>query len=144
MFVRWWCWPPAKPLPPGCFLCLPIRPWPAETCPRLYYCVSDIIMLKGPMMTDCFLVFVFLVGIFAYGRCEDAVVCSRCCWMPKMVSGAKKFGVEVMRSASTALKTQALRHQCRSIFMSISRSFYLHSLAALISFFSWSSNCACM
>lgn len=32
--MRWWCWPPALPRPPGCFLCFPTRPWPAETCPR--------------------------------------------------------------------------------------------------------------
>ena len=26
--IRWWCWPPAFPQPPGCLRCLPIRPWP--------------------------------------------------------------------------------------------------------------------
>ena len=35
MFVRWWCWPPARPRPPGCLRCLPTRPYPAETWPRL-------------------------------------------------------------------------------------------------------------
>ncbi len=32
----WWCWPPALPRPPGCFLCFPIRPWPWETWPRSF------------------------------------------------------------------------------------------------------------
>lgn len=32
--MRWWCWPPALPRPPGCLRCLPIRPWPADTWPR--------------------------------------------------------------------------------------------------------------
>lgn len=31
---RWWCNPPARPLPPGCFRCLPTRPCPADTWPR--------------------------------------------------------------------------------------------------------------
>jgi hypothetical protein len=64
--------------------------------------VSDITILKDPMMTDCFLVFVFLVGIFACGRCEVAVVCSRC----------KKFGVEGLCDRLTNhARSQALRHQ---------------------------------
>lgn len=25
IIIRWWCWPPALPRPPGCFLCLPER-----------------------------------------------------------------------------------------------------------------------
>ena len=33
--ILWWCCPPALPRPPGCFLCLPTRPCPADTCPRL-------------------------------------------------------------------------------------------------------------
>lgn len=32
--MRWWCWPPALPRPPGCLRCLPMRPWPADTWPR--------------------------------------------------------------------------------------------------------------
>merc|ERR1719507_2450908 len=31
--ILWWCCPPALPRPPGCFLCLPILPWPWLTCP---------------------------------------------------------------------------------------------------------------
>jgi hypothetical protein len=38
--------------------------------------LANMIILKGSMMTDCFLVFVFLVGILACGRCEDGVICS--------------------------------------------------------------------
>lgn len=34
--MRWWCMPPALPRPPGCFLCLPIRPWPALTWPLFF------------------------------------------------------------------------------------------------------------
>ncbi len=34
IMMRWWCWPPALPRPPGCLRCLPMRPCPALTCPR--------------------------------------------------------------------------------------------------------------
>ena len=34
--MRWWCWPPAFPRPPGCLRCLPTRPFPALTCPRSF------------------------------------------------------------------------------------------------------------
>ena len=30
-----WCIPPASPLPPGLFLCLPTLPWPMETWPLI-------------------------------------------------------------------------------------------------------------
>ncbi len=43
----WWCWPPALPRPPGCFLCFPIRPWPWETWPRnlrVFFLHVDIFM----------------------------------------------------------------------------------------------------
>ena len=33
MLILMWCLPPARPLPPGCFLCLPTLPCPCETCP---------------------------------------------------------------------------------------------------------------
>ena len=36
MAILWWCWPPAIPRPPGCFRCLPMRPWPALTWPRFF------------------------------------------------------------------------------------------------------------
>ena len=32
--IRWWCWPPAFPQPPGCLRCFPIRPWPFAKQPR--------------------------------------------------------------------------------------------------------------
>ncbi len=34
--TRWWCWPPARPRPPGCLRCLPTRPWPMNVWPRLW------------------------------------------------------------------------------------------------------------
>jgi hypothetical protein len=41
--MRWWCWPPALPRPPGCLRCFPMRPWPADTCPRFlrFLCSCD-------------------------------------------------------------------------------------------------------
>ena len=32
--IRWWCWPPAFPQPPGCLRCFPIRPWPVNQTNR--------------------------------------------------------------------------------------------------------------
>ena len=31
--ILWWCWPPAFPLPAGCFLCFPTLPCPWDTWP---------------------------------------------------------------------------------------------------------------
>merc|ERR1719259_142865 len=52
--ILWWCCPPAFPLPPGCFLCLPILPWPWDTWPLN------------------FLVFFLLVDIFHSCRSESS------------------------------------------------------------------------
>ena len=46
--IRWWCMPPAFPRPPGCFLCFPIRPCPALTCPLfLRFFLKRVVMVGG-------------------------------------------------------------------------------------------------
>ena len=46
--IRWWCIPPALPRPPGCFLCLPMRPWPALTCPLFFrFFLKRVVISRG-------------------------------------------------------------------------------------------------
>lgn len=44
--IRWWCMPPAFPRPPGCFLCFPILPCPALTCPRFFRCFLNRVVIS--------------------------------------------------------------------------------------------------
>ena len=93
--------PPAIPRPPGCFLCFPTRPCPAETWPRLFVttCQPRLIlnhfrkhfhfcvqvpsrcaralrsMKRGRIMeTYCFLVFDNRVGMSTVAFGDDEVV----------------------------------------------------------------------
>jgi len=46
--IRWWCIPPALPRPPGCFLCLPMRPCPALTCPLFFrFFLKRVVISRG-------------------------------------------------------------------------------------------------
>jgi hypothetical protein len=83
--------------------------------------VSDMTILKDPMMTDCFLVFVFLVGIFACGRCEDAVICSRM---------QRNLVLRLCDRLTNHARTQALRHEIpeNTHFVNVLHSFHLHGL----------------
>jgi hypothetical protein len=45
--VLWWCWPPALPRPPGCFLCFPLHRNKYTSIIIIIHTQENIVILKA-------------------------------------------------------------------------------------------------